>query len=69
MTQAESFEEGSYVLLSIQIRNEGHTKWIAEEVFWVFQDRTKIGSQAHKLELPNSWRICDVSRVLDKTLA
>ena len=60
----ESFEEGSYVLLSTQnIRLKGTPSKLRRRFAGPFKIIQRIGNQAYKLQLPDSWHIHNVFHV------
>ena len=60
----ESFEEGSYVLLSTQnIRMKGTPSKLKRRFAGPFKILQRIGNQAYKLDLPDSWHIHNVFHV------
>ena len=57
----ESFEEGSYVLLSTQnLRMKGTPSKLRRRFAGPFKILQRIGNQAYKLQLPDSWHIHNV---------
>ena len=60
----ESSEEGSYVLLSTQnLRMKGIPSKLRRRFIGPFKIIQRIGNQAYKLKLPDSWRIHNVFHV------
>ena len=60
----ESFEEGSYVLLSTQnLRMKGTPSKLRRRFAGPFKIIQRVGNQAYKLQLPDSWRIHNVFHV------
>ena len=60
----ESFEEGSYVLLSTQnLRMKGTPSKLRRRFAGPFKILQRIGNQAYKLQLPDSWHIHNVFHV------